>query len=519
MASRNRFLTRGLFPKELPPAFGSHQYADAIRSAGYAPAGFPAQQAVSSPCQHSLARAGGVRRLLSIPNPVSYLPLALEIADGWSDLRRHLAAANVAASRPILRGTMGRAAAPSSRFGAMPRLRIHSRRHARYVLLADVAEYYRTLYTHSIPWAIHTKAVAHQPHNFNNNQLLGVRIDRCVRNCQDRQTNGIPIGPDVSFVIGEVILTAVDLELLANITPLSAMRFYDDYELVFEKPSEAENALAFLHLALAEYNLQLNANKTGIFQLPLPLDHAWRDPVRRYEFGRSPEEKKSALLGYFDLVFSLKKLHPQDPVVAYAISRLESFDIDDLVWPLIQDLLLQTMSIEPTALQQIGAAFAKAHANDQIINIEELSRAITLLIKQHGPQGHGSEVAWALWLALSFSCAIDDASAINTLSRVNDSAVAILALDAHHRGLLPNLDLDYWARLMTPMELYGEHWLLSYEARVRDWLPTRDGGNHVADDPAFNFLRQQNVRFYRPVQPPTHRTVELIPNWRPDYGD
>src|SRR5262249_30961617 len=160
-----------------------------------------------------------------------------------------LAASTMAASRPVLRATMGRAAAPSSRFGSLPTLRVHSRRHARYVLLADVAEFYRTLYTHSIPWALHTKAVAHQPANFNNDRLLGVRIDRALRNCQDRQTNGIPIGPDTSFVIGEIVLTAVDLEFLANIDPLSALRFYDDYELVFEKFSDAENALAYLHLA------------------------------------------------------------------------------------------------------------------------------------------------------------------------------------------------------------------------------------------------------------------------------
>src|SRR5262249_47639125 len=158
-----------------------------------------------------------------------------------------------------------------------------------------------------------TKAVAHQPANFNNDRLLGVRIDRALRNCQDRQTNGIPIGPDTSFVIGEIVLTAVDLEFLANIDPLSALRFYDDYELVFEKFSDAENALAYLHLALGEYNLQLNPQKTGIFPLPLPLDHPWRDPIRRYEFGNTAEEKRSALVGYFDLVFSLKKAHPQDP--------------------------------------------------------------------------------------------------------------------------------------------------------------------------------------------------------------
>jgi hypothetical protein len=177
------------------------------------------------------------------------------------------------------------------------------------------------------------------------------------------------------------------------------------------------------------------------------------------------------------------------------------------------------MSIEPTSLQQIAAAFARAHAQDCAVNVDELARAIGFVIAQHAPQGHGSEVAWALWMALSFSCTITETRSIQALGRMKDSAVALLALDAYDRDLLPGLDLSHWSSLMTPNELYGPHWLLSYEARMRNWLGTLGGGDHVTADPAFNFLQQHNVRFYRRVHPPTHRTAELIPNWRPDYGD
>src|SRR5438552_5150548 len=51
------------------------------------------------------------------------------------------------------------------------------------------------------------------------------------------------------------------------------------------------------------------------------------------------------------------------------------------------------------------------------VNVEAMQQALTLLIRQHAPQGHGSEVAWGLWMALSFSCAIEDAQTIQALSR------------------------------------------------------------------------------------------------------
>jgi hypothetical protein len=250
----------------------------------------------------------------------------------------------------------------------------------------------------------------------------------------------------------------------------------------------------------------------------LPLDHPWRDPIRRYDFGTTNEANQTSLLGYFDLVFSLKQAHPSDSVVGYAISRLESLAFEGAGWDLVQDLLLQTMSIEPTSLQQIAAAFARAHAQGRAVNIEELARAIGFVIGEHAPQGHGSEVAWALWMALAFSCTINDARPLHSLGKMNDSAVAILALDAYDRGFLPGLDLSHWSSLMTPNELYGHHWLLNYEARVRNWLGTVGGGDHVAVDPSFNFLREQGVYFYRRVHPPTNQTAALIPNWRPEYG-
>jgi hypothetical protein len=200
------------------------------------------------------------------------------------------------------------------------------------------------------------------------------------------------------------------------------------------------------------------------------------------------------------------------------MSRLESLDFEAGSWSVLQDLLLQTISVEPDSLQQIAVMFVKAHSDGHTINVGALEAAITLLIRQHAPQGHGSEIAWGLWMALSFGCKIDDAQALQSLGKMNDSAVALLALDAYNRGLLPNLDLTYWSSLITPAQLYGEHWLLSYEARVRGWMPTVGSGNHVAADPAFNFLNSSGVRFYQTVRTPNRHTTATIPNWRPTYG-
>jgi hypothetical protein len=49
---------------------------------------------------------------------------------------------------------------------------------------------------------------------------------------------------------------------------------------------------------------------------------------------------------------------------------------------------------------------------------------------------------------------------------------------------------------MSPDELYGENWLLSYEALVRAWLPSSTNKDYVEADPRFAALKEADVRFY-----------------------
>ena len=49
---------------------------------------------------------------------------------------------------------------------------------------------------------------------------------------------------------------------------------------------------------------------------------------------------------------------------------------------------------------------------------------------------------------------------------------------------------------MTEDELVGNHWLLSYEARLKGWLPSRNTANHVLLNPFFADLFNGGVSFY-----------------------
>ena len=85
---------------------------------------------------------------------------------------------------------------------------------------------------------------------------------------QDQQTVGIPIGPDTSLLMAELIMQRCDETLLLNLPNLKGHRFIDDYELSFQTRTEAEEAFHLLDACLADFELALNPKKTRVLELP-----------------------------------------------------------------------------------------------------------------------------------------------------------------------------------------------------------------------------------------------------------
>ena len=100
-------------------------------------------------------------------------------------------------SRPIVTTKLERATRPHYRIGERERLRPRDWRGRRCVVRTDVTQFYSSLYTHSIPWALEGKPAAKQ--NIGKNTGPN-RLDKALQGMMDGQTMGVPIGPDTSFL-------------------------------------------------------------------------------------------------------------------------------------------------------------------------------------------------------------------------------------------------------------------------------------------------------------------------------
>lgn len=137
----------------------------------------------------------------------------------------------------------------------------------KYLFTTDIANFYPSIYTHSIPWAIHTKDRAKEARGINDN--LGNRIDHALRQMRWGQTNGIPQGSAPMDFIAEMVLGYAD-ELLGlkleeeGIDDYHIIRYRDDYRVFTNSKEDAESLARYLTIILQGLGLHLNASKTSL---------------------------------------------------------------------------------------------------------------------------------------------------------------------------------------------------------------------------------------------------------------
>lgn len=514
----SNLLARGYFPKELPPPFNTKTFGAFAATPPAAVLELDTAKTKNNlttrPAIHNLARVGTLRRKLTIPNPVNQYQVARAVTQGWGELKYACAASPFSLTTPRYLKHGVRAINPGSDFDAIPVARARSRTASRYLLTTDLSQFYPSIYTHSIPWALHTKPTAKaKPNDYS---LLGNVLDLAIRNGQDRQTIGIPIGPDTSLAIAELVLSSVDSKLNGPISK-RGFRYIDDIGCGFRTPSEAEDTLGQLQHHIGELQLQLNPKKTKITELPSELEASWVPHLRLFTFRpSSPSVQRVDLLSYFGRAFELSAVHREESILRYSVQRLRSVNILEKNWALYESLLLQCLSVEPGTAPSVINELYK-YRLVMPLDLHRIAESLQQLIVDHAPLHHGSEVVWALWGAICLKCKLD-ASVVEKALLASDPCVSLCALHARHSGMVAGtVDVSSLEALMHEGELVEDQWLVAYEANVKGWLPNLGGTDFVAASKYFGPMKAAGVSFYDITATPSIKVKS--PATHGDNGD
>ena len=483
-------LSRGYFPKELPPAFFTEGFAAYASSASGRQILEDATAPMSTECvAFRLARPGAMERELAIPHPSSFAALARLTAKNFRLLLKKAAASPFSKSHPVYNPSAERAVLPSFRPKNLARERMVARAGGAYLVKADISHFYPSLYTHAVGWAVDPKLRSRA--NWQNQRLLGKQLDQALMNLQGKVSQGVPIGNDISYLLAEIVLGKVDRAL--GFAADRAYRWFDDYEISCDSQDEAEKILAILTRELRKFRLRLNPRKTRIDALPRQAQEQWQQEL--FLASKAPLARPDVVVSYFDVAFRLREENPDAAVLNYALGLLFKLPSPKAqVAKVLQSAITQALLCEPGVAQKAFALMSYWHLNGLALDRALLTRTIAAVLQCHKARGVTSDVSWALAFCLEHRIELSRVAG-QVLSRCDDDCIALQALHCHAEGLIPRgFSSDRIRRLVRDVDLNGEHWLLGYEALRQGFLTESQAA--VGSNSLFNDFLQRRVTFY-----------------------
>ena len=487
-------LAKGHFPVQLPTGFSTKSFAENLDK-------FQAswdQELKSKPVlslgeRFSVARSSYSRRITSIVNPINYYALARDICEYWPQIQEHYSKSTISRSIPGTGGSLR--AIELAKFSDLYEERVRQSAGARYALITDISSYFPTVYTHTIPWALHTKPVA-KANKAKKPQYYGNILDgRCMAT-QDGQTIGLPIGPDTSHIIAEIIGVSIDEEIYKELGSWpKGFRYVDDFTFFFNKREEAEKALAVIIKCASSFELQINASKTKIVEVRELVQESWKYSLKKLIISPRIRQQKDDIHYYFEVLFALESKFKDESLIKYGLKQLSSTIIKKSNWPIVEAYLLKCGYGFPNTLQVITQIFATYHHHQYPLNKNALTDFCCNLLDSACAANHHSETAWLLWLSKEIRITLNGAL-IQRVLQIGSSICSLIALDLYYSGLVDGeVDLKGLGAFASSQALYGPNWLMAYEGGRRKWISNPDY-TYIDKDFYFSALLKFGVEFY-----------------------
>jgi len=197
------------------------------------------------------------------------------------------------------------------------------------LLNTDITDCYSSIYTHSIPWALHGKKVIKKnfrldkKHRIN---YLGDDIDCIIQSMQYSQTNGIPQGSVLMDFVAEMVLGYADRIISCKIKQYNhknrnhgiddfqILRYRDDYRIFANNQETLVKIAKLLTETLIELNLKLNIQKTFI------SDNIVRDTIKPDKlYWNSAKQGEKTLQKHLFLIHSLAEKHTNSGSLSKAL--------------------------------------------------------------------------------------------------------------------------------------------------------------------------------------------------------
>lgn len=480
-----RLLSHGFFAPELPPCFVSHDLAkyrksvaDRVDELPPDRRGRPAFHSfITEPLWFYFPRFGRDDRRHAVPNPISYLLLARTLAENYVALRTVAKRSTISASPPVF-DWLGSRAIMRPNIDLRDDFRTDLSARCEEFVAADIRSFFHSIYTHSIPWAIHGKEWAKRNRDVSH---FGNLIDLLCRNMQDGQTNGLPVGPDTSRLLAEVVASAVDQDLRARITLSNrdGSRYIDDYTISSSDGARGESLIAALRQAAAVFELELNNDKTAVHSTSERPSGGWKEAVTSHLLASFDGP---GLQHFFYEVGRICAAHPDINVEKYALQHARLALVSATDWKRVQSVLIGAYRRNSTLVSLLVEIVLLRQVSHRDVDTQNLREFIEQRVSVLSEANRSGELVWLLFLAIRLGLRLSS-TRVATLFESDNAMVALLLVYARSLGLIDGtISTAYWDRSLNESGLRGSLWLYAYEAIARGLVPGADDSFLREDD-------------------------------------
>lgn len=512
---RSALLSKGYLPRELPPVFTSFDFGKHsgdimehwqsgglfktknVKVSGRANRRGSFKYEIRDTESEIISKPKRThdRRDLHLVHPIPQLLLANEIDDNWRRIAKWASKSEFSEDRFQISQQHKRALSDID-FDLHRKKKQYIESSSNWILETDITRFYHSIYTHSIPWASYGKErVKGSLKTYSGS--LSDRLDALVRSCNRNQTIGIPVGPETSRLIAEIISSRVDSEVAGQLRSIDGAivdRLQDDWTVGVPTLESAENALTIIKSSYRALGLDINASKTSIVRLSDRSVGDWVAEIRGNLVHRKENLTGANLADFLNMCLLIQQKYPNSPVISYALTITEKLVVKDYDVKAMESFLLRCAVVEPSAMDRVCSAILNLENHSKSVSKERVcGRLLEIAISSAG-QGFLYEAIWCLYTIRGLKHRIDARSLIK-IEYINRSSVAnLIMLDMKHRGsLIGKLPTDVWSSVTKEEIITSPSWLLLYEGIRNGWL---SDPKKLSTTAFFKPMLDRNVVFY-----------------------
>lgn len=369
---------------------------------------------------------------------------------------------------------------------------------AKGILFLDIANFYRSIYTHLFPCIKlgyeeaeqqfkKYKANNHDP-SISEDYKKYLELDKIIRNMNVARTNGILPGVITSQFIAEGLLAQIDRELDA--AQFQFVRYVDDYEFFIYDEKDILIVQNTVSSIFGKYFLTINNEKTKYTPFPYYVVESFNKVLSGYPASKADT---TDLMLLFNKFFELEQDGTKGAIRFLIKSINDTFVVSD--HNLFASYLLNILVNDSRSLVKVCQLMIKRKNAIQFGDIE--LRLIQKILIQNIESNNHLEVIWLLYLWSRVSSICLPQELLHKIATSDNELAKIILIEEYGPDI--SKDLGNGKTIKDEIISSARSWLLLYQLFYSDIINKNEFSSRSKISKNLNFyskLKYEKFSFY-----------------------